>query len=111
MIIDPTNYFYVCNGSIIKNKEELLECLKKIEVQEFLHHVNKEKNDFSNWINDILDDKKLAQKIKKLKTRKSIEKAVAESIKNDVTTEKKKKAFSKDKKKIISQIKGAIKDA
>jgi len=56
--------FYVCNGKILKNVGELRDELKTMDDGTFTHHVNQEKNDFSNWINDIIKDKKLAKDLR-----------------------------------------------
>jgi hypothetical protein len=79
--VSPEFVFYVCNGEILKNLEELGKALKRIDDMAYEYHVNAERNDFSNWIKDILGDDKLAKDI-----------------------------FSKDKKTALSIIQLRIKD-
>lgn len=75
--------FRLVDGIIIHNVEELRERFLNVPSQHYNHHVNKEKNDFSNWIRDVYGDKKLAKLILKAKTpleaAKSIRKRLAET--------------------------------
>ena len=71
-------YWKTC--SIQKNLKDLLEYIQNIEEKIFNYHVNSEKNDFYNWINEVIKDKKLAKLIKK--KRKS--KAMYKTIKNRI---------------------------
>jgi len=48
-----------------------LKAVKTMPVGIFKHHVAPENNDFTNWINDVIGDKKLANDLKKANTKKS----------------------------------------
>lgn len=61
--------FWCCNGVIVKNLAEFERALKKMSGKTFSCHVNKDKNDFSNWINDIIGDAVLAEELRKCKTK------------------------------------------
>lgn len=67
--IDPKHYFYLNDGKIIKNLPELSEVLLNISENIFNHHVNNERNDFSNWVRDIFLNNELALEISKCKTK------------------------------------------
>ncbi len=97
MVIDR---FYLCNGESAGSLDELLEKLKVIDEECFLHHVNEEKNDFVNWIRDAVGDKVLSRRIGKLKDRRKM----------IVAIDKKVNSPAKIKGRIINQIKGAILD-
>ena len=56
----PDQCFWVNNGQILKNLEELANALPEINEDTYKHHVNEEKNDFSKWINAVIGDQKLA---------------------------------------------------
>ena len=73
--------FWINNGPILKNLEDLKNALKKISEKTFKYHVNKEKNDFANWVKNVLSDKILANKLAKIKTVKTMIKAVEEELK------------------------------
>lgn len=76
--INPTNYFFLENGCIIKNLHELIANLETLDVMLYCKHVDRNKNDFSNWIKDVFGEEKLAEKIYSIKTPKEM----AEVIKN-----------------------------
>ncbi len=59
----PEHCFWVNNGPILKNLEELANALLHMGEDTFSHHVNNDKNDFSAWVNDVLGDKKLANEL------------------------------------------------
>jgi len=65
MEAESENYFYASNSIIIKNVSELKTALEGMDENTFNHHVNEERNDFSEWINHAIGDKKLAKKLRK----------------------------------------------
>ena len=67
----PEEYvFYVADGSILRNLSDLEKCLATMEDTVFHNHVNTRKNDFHNWLRDIVLDLELAHKILKVKNQK-----------------------------------------
>ena len=74
--VAPEQCFWVNNGPILKNIEELADYLPEIPNEAFQHHVNSEKNDFSNWIKEIIGDGKLANEILSSKNKESIVKKI-----------------------------------
>jgi len=48
----------------------------------FNHHVNNSRNDFANWVNDILEEKTLAEDLKSLKNIRDMELAIFKYIVN-----------------------------
>ena len=94
--------FWCSNGNRIKNLKELERELKKMDEEIFGHHVNEEKNDFSNWIYDVIGDIELAENIREIKDKSEIAKKVKNRIaqhKRKTKTSKKKKATKKTSKK------------
>ena len=67
----PEQCFWVNNGPILKNLEELANALPDMSDDTFMHHANNEKNDFSNWVKDIIGDQKLANDLLSSRTRYS----------------------------------------
>lgn len=59
----PENCFWLRNGQALKNGREMAQALKTIDNDTFRYHVNDQRNDFYNWIKDIYQDQKLAQKL------------------------------------------------
>ncbi len=72
----PEKCFWVNNGPILKNLDEFANCLPQMNDECFQHHVNNDKNDFSNWINEVVGDKKLANDLLSSKTKNSMIKKV-----------------------------------
>ncbi|MGV8087169.1 MAG: hypothetical protein ACP5N1_06070 [Candidatus Woesearchaeota archaeon] len=61
--------FILCDGRKILNCKELADALLIIGDDLFGYHVNDNKNDFANWINDVFEDHNLAKKIGPIKNR------------------------------------------
>ena len=74
--ISPEQSFWINNGPILKNIEELSNVLPSISEEIFRHHVNGEKNDFSKWVGDVIGDKKLANDLLSSKNKESALKKV-----------------------------------
>lgn len=64
--------FWVNNGTIIKNIKELPKAIEEMSDEVFNYHVNKEKNDFIKWIDEVIQDEELARSLKKVKDKKRI---------------------------------------
>ena len=64
--------FWVNDGRISRNLNELSSVLADISEETFAYHVNKEKNDFKNWISDVVGDKNLANDMAKAKSKEYI---------------------------------------
>ena len=47
--------FFFSNGSSAKDVSELVEEIKRLSPDEFSFHVNERKNDFFNWVYDLID--------------------------------------------------------
>ena len=74
--------FNIHMGTSIKNLQELAEALEIMDDDVFNHHVTKEKNDFSNWVKDIIEDVNLSNDLLKAKTRKKSFEAISKRIEN-----------------------------
>lgn len=70
--VAPEQCFWVNNGPILKGIKDLPRALKRMKQDTFMHHVNKDKNDFSAWVKHVVGDVNLANSISKLKTKKAM---------------------------------------
>jgi len=61
--VDPDKYFYLKEGKAIRSLPELLEVLRQCDADTFAHHVNPHRNDFGNWIRDVIADPVLAEEV------------------------------------------------
>ena len=72
--------FWVCDGRILKNLSELAEAMKTMSDDTFAYHCNPEKNDFTNWIRDIVGDAGLAGELSGVRKREVAFKKVKHRI-------------------------------
>ncbi len=70
--VTKDNCFRLQDGTLIKNKEELLRALKKISEEDFGIYVNKGGNEIALWLKDAFRDVKLARRMKKAATREEM---------------------------------------
>ena len=57
----PEEYIFWCSdGCTFRDLRELAKGLTAISNETFFHHVNQERNDFSNWVRDVINDIELA---------------------------------------------------
>lgn len=96
-IINSEQYFYASNGAVLKTKKDLLDFLKTVDDETFLHHVNLEKNDFANWIDGVFKEKKLAKKISQTNNVKEMIRIISGAIKQM-------DSGKMDKKSVINQL-------
>jgi len=69
--VSPENYFWVNNGSILKDLYDLQDALVVMNEDQFDFHTKRDGNDFARWIEDVFGEKELAGKIAKAKNKKS----------------------------------------
>ena len=78
--VKPEFCFWVNNGPILRNLQEMAEAIAYMKAETFQHHVNGEKNDFSNWIRDVLRDEELAKSIMNTASREKILRRIKDRI-------------------------------
>jgi hypothetical protein len=74
--VTPEQYFILKNGQPVKSLRELIDILDYIDDTTFEHHVNEYRNDFSNWIRDVIGDADLADKVQAAENRGSMLRAL-----------------------------------
>ena len=74
--------FVVADGRKLSNIVDLAYALDDMPNDIFNHHVNEEKNDFSNWVRDIFNENKLAEDIAKKKSQMEIQLSVMKHVLN-----------------------------
>jgi hypothetical protein len=74
----PEEYnFRCCDGHIFRSMKELGEAFTSMPDETFSVHANQSKNDFSNWVRDVIKDEKLARDLAKSTTSAQAAKSVA----------------------------------
>lgn len=66
--VSEDKVFYLANGQTISSLKELYTSVQQMPADVFFHHVNSDRNDFSNWVRDVMEEKALAAKIAKAAT-------------------------------------------
>ena len=69
-VVHPDKTFKTRTGVEIWGLQDLLDFLEVMDEETFKHHVAAHKNDFAKWIEEVIGDKDLAQKLRK--TRDSL---------------------------------------
>lgn len=96
--VHPDLTFKLRGGEIIRNIPQLKRMMAKMKDDVFTHHVNSEKNDFSNWVRDVHGDKELAESIKKCQDKVLIEKELEKALRDAFLQQKNKLTIEKTKK-------------
>lgn len=73
--------FWTRDGQILNSLQALSDTLLEIDLEVFSHHVTKDKNDFADWVDHVLNDIECAKSIRKAKTIKATKVAVDKHIK------------------------------
>lgn len=72
--------FWTRNGNILKNLEDLYLAFGSMDDQIFLHHVTKQKNDFADWTEYVLNDVACADDLRKTKKKAQAQKVVRKHL-------------------------------
>ena len=74
----PKEYAFRCHdGLILQSMKQLGSALNSMTDETYVFHANTEKNDFSNWVRDIIKDGMLANDLQKATNRAQAAKLVA----------------------------------
>ncbi|MEM4282697.1 MAG: hypothetical protein QXU88_02630 [Candidatus Woesearchaeota archaeon] len=73
--------FRLKDGPELKNLYELAEKLGQLSEHQFRHHVNDSKNDFKNWVQDVIKDDILATRLARAKDKRVAQLEVLNRIK------------------------------
>jgi hypothetical protein len=79
----PEKAFWLCNGTTCRNIFELESSIAKTDNYTFAYHVNSDhdKNDFADWIRNVLGDRTLADKLEAIKDKTNYLKIIRARIK------------------------------
>ncbi len=72
--------FWLCTNQKLFSLRELSAALETISDETFRYHVNRDKNDFENWIRDIIQDRELAREISRIKTRETLTRKITDRV-------------------------------
>lgn len=72
--------FWVTDGRVLTNLVELRDALASMTDDVFMYHVTKERNDFADWIEYVLQDAELASTFRKSKKPNTAREAVVSRL-------------------------------
>jgi hypothetical protein len=67
--VPPEFVFWSHDGRVFKNVRELSDGLMTMSEDIYAFHANKERNDFKNWVKDVIGDTRLANDLQKASSR------------------------------------------
>lgn len=70
--------FKFVHGAEARTILDVVEELEEMNEEEFKHHVNQEKNDIADWAKYSLDKPKLAERLRKIRTKEKIKQELLE---------------------------------
>ena len=78
----PEQAFWLHDGPGLYNLRDLKHALDNITEEQFGFHVGEDKNDFSNWVRDVLKDPECAVELDRCKTILSTRRVLIKFLKN-----------------------------
>lgn len=78
--VRPEQCFWIHNGPIVRNLHELEKGIEHMDNETFIYHVNNGRNDFANWVRDILKDNELADDMQKSMSKSKLSKKMRNRI-------------------------------
>ena len=78
----PDFSFWTCHGRVVRNVYEMADAIDGMNDDAFRYHVNDDnkKNDFANWLLNIIEDGELAHRLKKVRDRQTYVKIIRDRI-------------------------------
>ena len=83
---------WLSNGVVVKSLEELFDAIAAMNEATFHYHVNAERNDIANWIQDVIGDKELAMKLAPVHKREDFLNILQQHVSRVAKTKKPKAA-------------------
>lgn len=74
--------FWTTDGRILQNIQDLHMAFGSMDDEVFLHHVTKEKNDFADWVEYVLQDLETAQALRKAKKLAQAQKVINQQLRS-----------------------------
>ncbi len=72
--------FWFCNNNVANSLESLSKLLLEVDDTTFRYHLHKNKNDYEDWIKNVIGDEEFSKEISRVKTRFTLSKKIEERI-------------------------------
>ena len=72
--------FYSHDGGRFWNLQDLARAVASMSAEVFEHHVNAEKNDFANWVFDVVGDHALAHELRNTRSLATTSRRLTERV-------------------------------
>jgi hypothetical protein len=95
-------YFYACDGSILKNFTDLRNFSHRMSESTFRHHVTSDRNDFASWTEHVLCKPDIAKDLFECSSKDEMSSYLEKTLHSSKIPEREKRQG------IIAMIKGAI---
>lgn len=82
VVVSGEACFWVNNGAALHSMQDLHKALRTMSKEQFVHHTEMGRNDFSAWLAGVLGDKKCSVDILKAKNTKEALAVVEKHLKN-----------------------------
>lgn len=79
--VEPEYVFWLSDGRTIKNVPELAKAAGTMSANTYSYHANQMKNDFADWIRDIIKDEQLAYSVRKARDKTEMLAAIRKRLK------------------------------
>ena len=77
----PEEYiFRCCDACVFRNMRELRDGLANMSEEVYAYHANAQKNDFSQWVKDIIKDERLAAELRNAPSKSDAASRVASRV-------------------------------
>lgn len=68
--------FWVQDGQVLQDLQDLAHALSTMQEEVFSYHANKERNDFADWVEQVLDDCDCAHGLRKSRSQGGAQRVV-----------------------------------
>ena len=74
--------FWLCNNQTVHSLHELAEMLPELDDTTFRYHIQRDRNDFEDWIKNVIGDRELAREIARVKTKQTLAKKITARVRS-----------------------------
>ena len=101
--VEEDEAFWLCSNVTVQSLEEMAYELMRVEETVFRYHIQRNRNDFEEWIRDCIGDRELARDIARVKTRETLAKKIeirVEELKSRHDDDHKRMSYDNEKRRI-----------